>query len=78
MRKYLETIPYLSSKYLRMGEQSDVAMQCAVWRKFSSFGGYTFGPSALLFVLGIPKHRIVSVRYKDRIVWDKSTCLDYI
>lgn len=29
MRKYLETIPYLSSKYLTMGEQSEVAMQCA-------------------------------------------------
>lgn len=29
MRKYLETIPYLSSKYLTMEEQSEVAMQCA-------------------------------------------------
>jgi uncharacterized protein (UPF0248 family) len=31
-----------------------------------------------LFVLAIPEHRIVSVSYKDRIVWDKSTRLDYI
>lgn len=29
MRKYLEAVPYLSSKYLTMEEQSEVAMQCA-------------------------------------------------
>lgn len=31
-----------------------------------------------LFALAIPEHRIVSIKYRDRVVWDKAARLDYI
>lgn len=31
-----------------------------------------------LFVMAIPEHRIVSIQYKERFVWDKANKIDYI
>ena len=31
-----------------------------------------------LFVLAIPEHRIMSIQYKERVVWDKANRIDYV
>jgi uncharacterized protein (UPF0248 family) len=31
-----------------------------------------------LFVIAIPEHRIASIKYKERVVWDKSARLDHV
>jgi hypothetical protein len=74
MRGHLNVVPYLSSKYLTMEEQSEVAMQCAfidfaagervIPRK--SVGN--MGPGVLVMVSGIAIHCSNSISKKSRVV----------
>lgn len=74
MRGHLNVVPYLSSKYLTMEEQSEVAMQCAfiefaagervIPRK--SVGN--MGPGVLVMVSGMAIHCSNSISKKSRVV----------
>lgn len=74
MRSYLNVIPYLSSKYLTMEEQSAVAIQCAfiefaagervIPRK--SVGN--MGPGVVVMVSGTAIHCSNSIWKKSRVV----------
>jgi len=74
LRGHLNVVPYLSSKYLTMEEQSEVAMQCAfiefaagervIPRK--SVGN--MGPGVLVMVSGMAIHCSNSISKKSRVV----------